>query len=228
MSNIYQSSKIYPYVYIGVHRQTNKFYIGSRTSKRMKLPPEQDILTYKTSSKYVKPIFNEFDWKIIAIFFDKNSALEFENKLINENWADPKILNRHRIKNGKMLFCDYDKRTPEQRKEHALKIANKTKQFFKTCGEDFKENRKLKISKKSKETWKNHPDEIRQQRLKRMSETQIGKKKPLVSKSQIGKKHIANPTTGQRRQVFKDEAKRLVKTGEWIYLAMCKPIPNLG
>lgn len=86
---------ILPYVYRLQHKVTKQFYIGSRTNKLQKLPAEQDILLYKSSSKYVKDLgFENFDIEIIAIFFDPKDAYKFEQELIFVDFKNPLILNK--------------------------------------------------------------------------------------------------------------------------------------
>jgi hypothetical protein len=82
---IYTSEKVMPYVYMGTHRQTGQFYIGSRTGKQQTLPSHKDLYLYRTSSRRVKPIFDEFDWVIIAEFFDPKAAYAAEQELIHDN-----------------------------------------------------------------------------------------------------------------------------------------------
>jgi hypothetical protein len=91
---IYTSTKVLPYVYMGTHKETKHIYVGSRTSKALKLPPEQDLIKYRTSSKTVKPIFDEFEWRIVAMFFDRQDAYKFEQHLIIKNWANPLSINK--------------------------------------------------------------------------------------------------------------------------------------
>jgi hypothetical protein len=79
---------------MGIHRVTGQFYIGSRTTKKLKLPPEQDLVKYRTSSKVVKPIFDEFDWHIVAIFFDAYDAFKFEQEFIQSKWSNKLLLNQ--------------------------------------------------------------------------------------------------------------------------------------
>lgn len=89
-----------PYVYKLTHKTTNQFYIGFRCAN--KLPPEQDILIYQSSSLTVKNMgFDNFDASIVAVFFDKNSAYDFEQQLIYENIKDPNILNKSVFVYGK-------------------------------------------------------------------------------------------------------------------------------
>jgi len=89
---------ISPYVYLGTHKTTGQFYIGVRYSNQRKnLSPEDDLgKVYYTTSKKVKPIFNEFNWTILAQFISKEDALEFEEFLISENWKNPLLLNKNK------------------------------------------------------------------------------------------------------------------------------------
>ena|ERR1035437_2682296 len=89
--NIYHSTKVLPYVYLCTHKETGEFYYGSRCANRT--PSNVDLPLYRTSSRRVNPIFTEFNYFIIAEFFDKDSAYDFEQQLIHENWNNPLILN---------------------------------------------------------------------------------------------------------------------------------------
>jgi hypothetical protein len=91
---IFISDKPMPYVYIGIHKITGQFYIGSRTRSTINKPSYEDLMRYKTSSKIVKPIFHEFVWNIVAEFFSPKDALDFEQQLIFESWNNPLILNQ--------------------------------------------------------------------------------------------------------------------------------------
>jgi hypothetical protein len=91
--NIYPSNKPMPYVYIVTHKITGKFYIGYRESNT--IPSHIDLPKYKTSSKIVKPAFDQYQWKIIAEFFNGNDAYDFEQQLIFEHWDHPLIINRN-------------------------------------------------------------------------------------------------------------------------------------
>lgn len=91
-----------PYVYKLIHKETGKFYIGSRTSKAIDNLPEIDIALYKSSSSVVKSMgFENFDVEILAIFFDPLEAYKFEQLLIHENFNDPNIINN---------VCHHDKK----------------------------------------------------------------------------------------------------------------------
>jgi hypothetical protein len=91
---IYQSTKSAPYVYMCVHKDTNKFYIGYRYNNvKTNTTSDQDFPNYKTSSKKIKPIFEMFNWCIIAEFFNEDDAYDFEQQLINEHWDNPLLIN---------------------------------------------------------------------------------------------------------------------------------------
>lgn len=86
-----------PYVYLGINRVTNKFYIGARYSHcKHKRNSVDDLgIVYYTSSKVVKPMFAQFDWTILAHFATKEDALDYETQLISEHWNNPLLLNRN-------------------------------------------------------------------------------------------------------------------------------------
>ena len=125
---IYQSTKVLSYVYLLTHRITGQIYIGSRYSKKQKLPSNLDLPLYKTSSKIVKPIFDEFDWIIIAEFFDRISAVKFEQELIFENKNNPLILNRHIcLPDGSKKFICPEFLTDETKKKMSKASKGKSK-----------------------------------------------------------------------------------------------------
>lgn len=88
---IYTSEKVLPYVYLCIHKTSGEYYIGYREAN--KVPSHLDLPNYKTSSKIVNPMFNEFQWTILAEFFDGNDAYNFEQNIIREHWKDPLLLN---------------------------------------------------------------------------------------------------------------------------------------
>jgi hypothetical protein len=92
--NIYHSQKPMPYVYMCVHKETGKFYIGYREHNvKLGMSSDQDFPKYKTSSKIIKPFFDEYNWHV-AEFFDGTDAYNYEQQLIFENWSNPLLLNR--------------------------------------------------------------------------------------------------------------------------------------
>lgn len=97
--SIYTSTRVLPYVYICTHKETNEFYIGFRYAN--KTPSSEDFgISYHTSSKTVKENFNSFNFIIIAEFFLKEHAFEFEQHLINEHWENPLLLNGAKNQGG--------------------------------------------------------------------------------------------------------------------------------
>lgn len=123
-----------PYVYLGTHKITGQFYIGARYSNQRKnLSPEEDLgKIYFTTSKVVKPIFNEFNWVILAQFISKEDALEFEEYLIDKDWKNPLLLNKN--KGGKKFHRPdiYIRKPKEQVKKgrsKAMKDLWNTKEY---------------------------------------------------------------------------------------------------
>jgi hypothetical protein len=85
--------KILPYVYKLTHNKTNEFYIGVRWGN--KVPAIDDLgKKYFSSSAITKPRFDEFSSQVLAEFFDKEDAIDFEQQLITEYWGDPLLLNK--------------------------------------------------------------------------------------------------------------------------------------
>jgi hypothetical protein len=74
-----------PYVYMCTHKDTGEFYIGSRTSRKQVTPSDVDFPLYQTSSKRVKPIFDQFDWMIIAEFFDRKDAYDYDSRALGRS-----------------------------------------------------------------------------------------------------------------------------------------------
>ncbi len=115
-----------PYVYVCIHKTTGQFYIGSRTTTKQTQPAHLDFPKYKTSSKTVKPNFDDFHWFVIAEFFDSKSAYDFEQQLIYENWDNPLKLNsRHTYMGGAWCVVGR-KRSSEHRQKLAAGRQGKT------------------------------------------------------------------------------------------------------
>lgn len=100
---IYTSEKVMPYVYMGIHKHTGEFYIGSRANTKQRLPSHLDLFQYRTSSKYVKPRFDEFNWHIVAECLTPHDAYVLEQQLIYEQWNNPLSLNYSCFHNGKQF-----------------------------------------------------------------------------------------------------------------------------
>lgn len=94
---IYTSEKVMPYVYWGTHKITGQFYIGYSANKKQKLPSHLDLGTrYFTSSEKVEELgFENFNWIIIAEFFNREYAHSFEQELIEIHIKNPLNLNQY-------------------------------------------------------------------------------------------------------------------------------------
>jgi len=90
--NIYPSTQVRPYVYFGIDPVTAEFYIGYR--KNNKTPSHIDLFNYRTSSKAVKPRFDQMNWVVLAEFENGDDAYDFEQLLIYENWDNALLLNK--------------------------------------------------------------------------------------------------------------------------------------
>ena len=87
---IYKSTRVLPYVYMSKEKNSPYFYIGYRYANY--LPATEDFGTkYFTSNKYVKENFNNFEHTIIAEFFTKEAAYDFEASLIKETRSEYQI-----------------------------------------------------------------------------------------------------------------------------------------
>lgn len=120
-----------PYVYRLDHRETGEFYIGYRAAN--KVPAEQDLgIKYFTSSKYIIEIgFDKFRHEIIAIFFDANSAYDFEQEYISEVFKDPLCLNKHyQNKNGQGRYKNTHNYTVEDKQRISDRMTGRTKETY--------------------------------------------------------------------------------------------------
>jgi len=104
--DIYPSKKGLPYVYYGLNKETGQFYYGYRERNVYYNLSSSDDLgkLYFTSSRKVKQNFSQFEWTILAEFFDKESAYWFEQELISENWSNPLLINKHFSRPGSHAF----------------------------------------------------------------------------------------------------------------------------
>lgn len=95
--SIYKSTRALPYVYLCQEKNSPYFYIGYRYTNY--LPSSDDFgVKYFTSNMYVRKNFNNFNHTIVAEFFDKNSAYQFESQLIKELNSEFLINNQRLIK----------------------------------------------------------------------------------------------------------------------------------
>lgn len=103
--SIYESTHVLPYVYLCQEKNSPYFYIGYRHANWV--PSTEDFGKYYfTSNKYVKENFDNFTYVIIAEFFDRESAYNFESELIRELKSDF-LINTQRVK--KLVGKSYTK-----------------------------------------------------------------------------------------------------------------------
>lgn len=161
---------VLPYVYKLVHRTTGQFYFGYRFKNKVSALDDLGK-KYFSSSKYVRPIFNEFDFEIIAEVSTREEAFELEQLLIRENFANPLILNRHYHKQGGIYFAQRGPHSAETRaKIGAAQRGRKRSQA------EIEKQRQSHLGKKaSVET------------LEKMSRSMKGKKKTPEHLSKISK-----------------------------------------
>lgn len=120
--NIYTSTKAVPYVYYGTHKKTKKFYIGYRKNNvELARTSDQDLPLYKTSSKEVKPIFEQFDWIILAEFENGDDAYDFEQSIIFENWGNLLLINKSCFFNHKRFRNPRGRQSPKKGKPSPLR-----------------------------------------------------------------------------------------------------------
>ncbi|HET8688305.1 MAG TPA: hypothetical protein VFM18_16980 [Methanosarcina sp.] len=154
--NIYPSTKARPYVYMGIHKITKEIYIGYREKNVLvDRPSHIDLFEYRTSSKIVKPDFDNYNWHIIAEFFNGNDAYDFEQQLIFENWNNPLLLNKqYRLSNGVKRF-----KTSGEHSEETKQKMRKPKRCSNRKGKPLSKQHKESIStsKKGKSNGRNMP-----------------------------------------------------------------------
>jgi len=76
-----------PYTYLLKHKPTGKFYYGCRFAEGC--TPEEFWVSYKTSSKYVKELVEQygedsFEFEIRKVFNDKHAARIWETKVLKK------------------------------------------------------------------------------------------------------------------------------------------------
>jgi len=90
LNNIYTSTKTLPYVYMCKQKNGPYYYIGYRHANYT--PSSSDFgKKYFTSNNYVRENFDDFEHTIVAEFFTKEDAYEFESQLIKETRSDYQI-----------------------------------------------------------------------------------------------------------------------------------------
>lgn len=122
-----------PYVYKCEHKETGQIYYGFRSNATAQLNDSlEDLKKYKTSSKIVRPIFDEFNISIIREFEGEEAsklAYALEQDLIKTQWETSKelSLNGHYDRSGEHKWNNAGKsRTEETKSKIALGRTGKT------------------------------------------------------------------------------------------------------
>ena len=183
------SNHIYPYVYQGTNPDSGEFYIGMRCAN--KLPSHKDLPRYRTSSNTVKPRFDEFKWIIVAEFFTKEAAYDFEQELIHERWGHPLMLN-------KVCSVGY-------RNKFILTEEARVKKNAKLKGHVVTPETRSKISeaRKGVSFSASHKESLRLAALKRFNPPKSDDHKRKISKSHLGTTH-----TEESKEKMRQSAKR--------------------
>jgi hypothetical protein len=123
--NIY-SKKAAPYVYMVTHKITHEFYIGYRFHNvKLDRPSSLDFPLYRTSRKEIVKNFSEYEWVILAEFFDSESAYDFEQRLIREYWHDPLLMNKYCHCEGKKRWRTVGPLSEKHKKKMAEIMASR-------------------------------------------------------------------------------------------------------
>lgn len=176
---IYSSMKPMPYVYICVQKYTGNFYIGYRERNvSIGVPSSDDLgILYFTSGVIKKEDFHNYEYYILAEFFDPIEAYWHEQLLIKEHWDNPNLLNKQYYDRdssrglfrhtGKTSGFTGRKHTDETKKKMSVPLTNEQKHKIseKLSGENhpnfgkkFSDETKQKISKsREKYKGKDHP-----------------------------------------------------------------------
>lgn len=178
------------------------------------MPSTFDLPNYKTSSTIVNPFFSNFTWEVIAEFFDANSAYDFEQELIFNNWGDPLLLNQK---------CHYGK---SRWRHNSNKSQKRTK-------DDFTDEWKANISKSKKGIsngdanpmyGKTHSEESRS-KISASRKAKAGtpgwnvrppcsdEKAAKIKLANTGKKWIHNKSTKERKYLDPSLVENYIKIG---------------
>jgi hypothetical protein len=209
-----------PYVYICTHTVTGEFYIGYREQNvKLGLLPSEDLPTYRSSSRKVNPIFDEFVWEIVSEFDTGEEAYEFEQKLIYENWSNALLLNESCFY-GKRAF----KRTGSHTDDTKRKIgeANKIKLTGIKRSNEFKakigrankgkvvsQKTRDKLSKIVSEEHRKNPRIWSEESKKKLSATNKGKKLSEEHKAKISE---AKRKRDKERPISEETKKKISET----------------
>lgn len=156
-----------PYVYKGVNPSTGEFYIGSRVNNKDSF--ELDLPKYRTSSKLVKPRFDEFEWSLLMEFSNKSCAVDYEQYMIYQEWGNPLMLNRSCTYGHKKRFSTAGRDSTGNKngffgKQHSLETRERMKSrpnYFKNGGKHTEESKnKNRLSHLGKKLTEDHKAKV--------------------------------------------------------------------
>lgn len=185
-----------PYTYKLTHKETGQFYFGYRSANTV--PAIQDLgIVYFTSSKIIRPIFNEFDYQILAEYEDGELAYKEEQLLIERNWENPLLLNRAYHKQDKASF---------RNKGHAKENRKKFGRPGKTQAPLTPEQRAKQLAGLEKVRGRKLSDEHK----KKLSDAHLGRTDSRLGKShsEETKKKLSDHFTGRPTKPFTEEHKK--------------------
>lgn len=168
-----------PYVYKLTNKITEEFYIGYRYKNVQLEKYSSDDLgkTYYTSSNRInKHNIHNYEIEIIAEFFNKDDAYDYEQLLIHESWDNPILINKScyhnkkRFKHTEPHTADTRKKMVQWRKDNPEKEelrAQKIKAYMNNRTPEEKASYSKNISEKMKVIAKNRSPELIQQQIDR-------------------------------------------------------------
>lgn len=165
-----------PYVYKIIHKTTKQFYIGVRWAN--KAPALNDFgIIYFTSSKHalIKNDFSNFDRIIVAELNTREEAQLLEERLLNENWGNPLLLNSN-IMDRKFICTGHSDETRKKMSSSKKGLPPNNK------GKKLSDETKRKISFAAQQQI--HTPEQKEKAARRMLGNQCG----IGNKSRTGQK----------------------------------------
>lgn len=172
--------KVLPYVYRLTHKTTGQFYIGYRAGN--KKVSYLDLPTYQSSSKLVKGLgFENFEWMIVAEFFDKDDAYNFEQLTISEEIHNDLCLNKHYVRDNKRHFKRFGPHSEETRSKMKDSHGSMTEEHKRKISEGNKGKTKGRLRGPKSDEFKKHIGDIHR------GKTVSDETKEKISKSKSGK-----------------------------------------
>lgn len=148
--------KVLSYVYICTHKENGQFYIGYREGNvKYNRKSENDLgKFYFTSGVIKKSEFSNYDFVIVAEFFEPIEAYWFEQELIKENWNNVLLLNKQYYdRNTTSGIFRHTGRTPGfTGKKHSKETLSKMRDGRRIASNEVKELLSEKLS------GSNHPN----------------------------------------------------------------------